>query len=109
MTLWRKREQLDLRVSLVTYLYTAARNRALTHLRHKRVVWRWEHTRARFTSKTGAPADDDVLEAELARGVQEAVARLPDRTRMVFTMSRQQQMTYGQIAEMLAAPRELLA
>lgn len=101
LTLWRRRERLDLRVSLVTYLYTAARNRALTHLRHQQVVQRWERTRTRLAATMSSPPEEAVLEAELARGVEEAITRLPDRTRLVFTMSRQQQMTYSQIAEAL--------
>ena len=101
LALWRQRETLDLRVSLVTYLYTAARNRAFTYLRHEQVVERWERTRARWAARQGSPVEEGLLEAELARAVQGAIARLPNRTRLVFTMSRQQKMTYDQIAAAL--------
>jgi RNA polymerase sigma-70 factor (ECF subfamily) len=101
LALWRQRETLDLRVSLVTYLYTATRNRALSHLRHERVVRRWERTRQHLAARVQSPVEEGVLEAELARAVEEAMARLPERTRLVFAMSRQQRMTYGQIADAL--------
>ena len=88
-------------MSVVTYLYTADRNRAFTHLRHQQVVERWQRVRARVAEKRNSPVEEGLLEAELARGIEEAIAKLPARTQLVFTMSRQQKMTYGQIAQAL--------
>jgi RNA polymerase sigma-70 factor (ECF subfamily) len=42
LTIWRKRATLVIETSVTTYLFTAARNRAMNHLRRERVVRRWE-------------------------------------------------------------------
>lgn len=101
LTLWRQRRTLTVHASLTTYLYTAARNRALNHIKHERVVARWRNA-PRPPAEHEQPTLEDALhEAELTLLVQAAIARLPERTRLVFTMSRQQGMTYGQIAKAL--------
>jgi RNA polymerase sigma-70 factor, ECF subfamily len=100
LTLWRQRERLAIQHSLVTYLFTAARNRALNHLNRERLAKKADPVAA---SAPGEPPtiEDDLVEAELARTIQEAIARLPERTRLVFTMSRQERLTYAEIAERL--------
>lgn len=100
LTLWRNREALDIHAPIAHYLFTAARNRALNHLKHERVVTRFQ--RAPMLAAEYAPvADEALLEAELARRIQEAIERLPKRARLIFTMSRQRKMTYQQIAQEL--------
>ena len=99
-TLWRQRETLELHHSLVTYLYTAARNRALNHLKRDRLARTSDPARLPDTEESPT-VEDELAQTELARTIQEAIERLPERTRLVFTMSRQQQLTYAQIAEAL--------
>jgi RNA polymerase sigma-70 factor (ECF subfamily) len=89
--------------SLVTrsYLFTAARNRALSHLRRERLHTRWvERAADEETSNTvEAPRVDATMDyAVLCRRVEAEVARLSPRCRVVFTMHRQQEMSYAEIA-----------
>lgn len=102
LVLWRQRSVLDVRGSLTTYLFTAARNRALNHLKRERIVLREEEHSGEGRGEAAVPpVDASVIEGELAMAVHEAVAQLPERTRLVFMMSRQQGMTYEQIAQTL--------
>jgi RNA polymerase sigma-70 factor (ECF subfamily) len=101
LTLWRRRESLQVHSSIVSYLYVAARNRAINHLRRERVAQEWEQSRAALPPPTVSPADEGVLEAELARALQDVIDGMPERMRLVFVMSRQRKMTYDQIAESL--------
>src|SRR5215212_2973680 len=78
--IWIKRDQLPNVDSLKAYLFTAARNRSLHHLRHRAMVRRW-------TSWAGAKSDvagvapppqpaDEALEAdERHLGVRRAINR----------------------------------
>lgn len=100
LSIWRQREALELRATLTTYLYTAARNRALNYLKHERVVTRWQRD-VPVSAESRPGIDEDVLEIELALAIQEAIGRLPTRARLMFLMSRQQRMTYVQIAQEL--------
>jgi RNA polymerase sigma factor (sigma-70 family) len=41
------------------------------------------------------------LEAETIAAVRQAIARLPDRCRLIFTLHREQGLTYNEVAEVL--------
>ena len=101
LMLWQQRETLEVRGSVSTYLHTAARNRALNHLKHERIVARWESESHPEADDRQPTVEEGLVEAELSVAVQDAVARLPDRPRLVFTMSRHQRMTHQQIADAL--------
>lgn len=111
LTLWLRRATLDVTGgSLTAYLFSAARNRALAHIRRERVAARWrdkeEHAaRTAEKERTSVPRDD--LEAvELALAIKDAIDALPDRCRQVFSLSRQRGLTYGEIAtELSISPR----
>jgi RNA polymerase sigma-70 factor (ECF subfamily) len=103
LALWLRRASLDLKEgSLTAYLFSAARNRALAHIRRERVAARWrdrEELSAQLTEKerTNSPRDD-LEEVELSLALKDAVDALPDRCRQVFRLSRQRGLTYGEIA-----------
>ena len=103
---WERRESWDVRSSVRSYLFTAVRNAALSYLRHERVVARRD-ARVLILQDTVAPgADLEVVQAETVAAIQEAVARLPDRCRLVFTLHREQGLTYAEVAEVLGiSPR----
>jgi len=83
------------------YLYSAARNRAIKHLRHERVVVRWEERASREAKPSEASAADEVHCRELAEAAGQAIESLPERCRMVYTLSRQQNLSYAEIAQVL--------
>jgi RNA polymerase sigma-70 factor, ECF subfamily len=85
-----------------TYLYTAARNRAISHLRRERLQDRWVAGQGQVAAHLSVhAASDDLEQAELESVVHRAIDELPPRCRLVFTMHRQQRLTYGAIAEAL--------
>ncbi len=97
--LWTKRENLAEIDALKTYLYRAARNTALNHLRRLKLEQAHEEREA----TKGEPAtiestDDSATASELTDAVQAAINRLPARCREIFLMSREGGLTYGEIA-----------
>lgn len=102
---WERGDDLTVRDPL-PYLYQAARNRALTYLRHIRLHERWQ---ANVQAAEEAPTERLSAEAEyteLTVAVERAVAALPERCREVFTMSREQGLTHAEIAHVLGlSPR----
>jgi RNA polymerase sigma-70 factor (ECF subfamily) len=114
LSVWRARATLAVEGEAGAYLYAAARNRALSHLARERTAARF---RAGVAGRPGDPAvgtagggalpdvadprtprEDDLL---ALLELQEAVAALPARCRLVFTMQRQQGLSYGEIAQAL--------
>jgi RNA polymerase sigma-70 factor, ECF subfamily len=102
--IWMKRDRLANVDSLQAYLFTAARNRSLHHLRHRAMVSRW-------TSWVGAKSDvagvavsaqpaDEALEAdERSVRIRGAINRLPPRARLALMLQRDHEMTNAEIAE----------
>jgi RNA polymerase sigma-70 factor (ECF subfamily) len=102
LKVWAKREHLSDIDSLKTYLYRAARNQALNHLRRRRIERAWETRRTQEGEPmTLGAADDDARGQEVAAAVHVAIAKLPDRCREIFTMSRDGGLTYAEIARAL--------
>lgn len=100
--LWSKRETLSEIDALRTYLFRAARNTALNHLRRKKLENAWEEQEAaRGEPTTSGGTDDDAAAGEVSVAVNAAIGKLPTRCREIFLMSREGGMTYGEIAHAL--------
>ena len=98
---WERREVLEVRTSVKSYLFTAVRNAALSYLRHEHVVRRREAEIVELFDGPNAGADEEAAAAETLAAVQRAVGRLPERCRLVFTLQREQGLTYAEVAEVL--------
>lgn len=97
--LWTKREQLAEIDALKTYLYRAARNTALNHLRRLKLEQAHEEREAaKGEPATTDATDDSATTGELADAVRAAIDRLPARCREIFLMSRDGGLTYVEIA-----------
>lgn len=99
---WERRETWQVRTSVKSYLFTAVHNAAVSFLRHERVVRRRESEAIELFQVPRPTADLEVAAAETLAAVQQAVARLPERCRLVFTLHREQGLTYAEVAEVLA-------
>jgi RNA polymerase sigma-70 factor, ECF subfamily len=109
--LWAKRASLNVRQSLVSYLYAAVRKRAISTLRRRRVerLWFARVLRADIAyGPSAAPAPDlrpgadvEVTASELQAAIARAIANLPVRRRETLVLHRFGQITNAQIAELM--------
>jgi RNA polymerase sigma-70 factor, ECF subfamily len=103
LAIWRSREQwMSKGDEIKPAMYVAARNRALDYLkygavrtRHSAMVSRAERERP------AASPEDELLYTELMTELTEAVARLPERCRLVFSLSRDSHLSNSEIAAMM--------
>jgi RNA polymerase sigma-70 factor (ECF subfamily) len=96
---WEKRQQIQVHSSLAAYLRRMGVNEALAYLRrHKRFD---EELTPQITGEATFSAEDQYLHTELEQTVHAAIDTLPPRCRMVFQMSRFEDLTYREIAEQL--------
>lgn len=101
LELWRRRDTLASDGSPQAYLFQSTRNRSLNDIRHERVKERGEPHVIAATSAFGPAADARVEEGEIDVALREAMEDLPERSRVVFEMSRVQGLKYSEIAEAL--------
>lgn len=102
ISLWEQRDRLEIKTSVRSFLYTSVRNRALNYIRNH---------------KTRALHEDDFAEhqveqvdyiinfcerEELQSLITEAIGELPDQCRTVFELSRNEGLSYKEIAEKLS-------
>ena len=94
--LWRKRQQLHINTSLKAYLSRAARNKALNYIRDQKIILEGEEKQPLLQSKI--QGINQQLEAqELKELIDQAIDRLPERCRMVFILSRFEDLSYKEI------------
>ncbi len=98
--LWESRRRLEVRDSLKSYLYSAVRNHAISHLRHALVERRWREGEVQREAPHDLNDADRVLESEeLVAAVQRVLESLPERCRLALTLRWQRQMSYAEVAE----------
>jgi RNA polymerase sigma-70 factor (ECF subfamily) len=98
---WEKRETLQIRVTFRSFLFAAAKNRAISHYRR-------EH-RAIFTSlemgDTVAIEDSTsqhfMEENELHALIETAINKLPEKSRQIYLMARNENLSHKEIAARL--------
>jgi len=104
-SLWEKRDYLDVQDNLKSYLYRAVANRVLEILRRRRSQERVEqvvYTEASIHTPVVLNSGAAELDREeLARIVDRTLATLPPRTREIFLLSREQGLSYAEIASIL--------
>ncbi|MEL7161048.1 MAG: RNA polymerase sigma-70 factor [Bacteroidota bacterium] len=99
-SLWEKRDGLPRDLTAVgSYLRRSARNRSLNFLRDRKRI---PVTDGELPDNVPAAGAADGLEAsELRQRIHRAIDRLPERCRLVFTMSKLEDMSHRDIAESL--------
>lgn len=98
--LWTKRNQLPANTDSVgPYLRRAVRNRSLNYLRDRKRIpiddAELPETPIGAEAQPGAALE----RAELKQRIHRAIDRLPERCRLIFVMSRIEQMTHREIAD----------
>lgn len=98
LRLWEKRDTIDIMGATRSYLFAAIRNTSISN-------WRKETVRQEKEQMAGdlRAADRQVQSPawELERLYQQALEVLPERCREVFILSRQQQLKYAEIADVM--------
>ena len=102
MELWVKRDQLQIHTSTSAYLRRMAVTRTLNYIRDAK-KHQWEDLEVFQTEEPGRIGHEaDVIrkleETELKIRIDHALEGLPEKCRLVFLLSRQEEMSYAEIA-----------
>jgi len=100
--IWEHRETIEIHLSFESYLYQASRYKALNYKRDKS---RNENKLSILTKKSigkvSVGADEAIQINELIQILNGAIKLLPDRCQQIFRLSRTEELSYREIAELL--------
>jgi RNA polymerase sigma-70 factor (ECF subfamily) len=101
--LWVKKDQLNIHTSVPAYLRRMAVSRSLNYIRDSK-KHDWDELDATTEIAPGlsgqsASAIQHIEEAELKQRIDQAIQNLPEKCRITFLLSRQEEMSYAEIAE----------
>ena len=100
--LWENRHQLKDNLSLPSYLYTIAKNLTLNYFRHQKVIQKFQKEIEFQTESIDSTSPLAELELnEINESLINTLEKLPKRQRVVFMMSRHDNLSYKEIAERL--------
>lgn len=98
---WKKKEDITINISLKAYLRRSSVNKALNFIRDRKIKFDDEEKidEVKFSDKTNAQSSMEYLELE--EYVTKAIDSLPEKCRIIFSMSRFEELTYKEIASKL--------
>jgi len=99
LAVWNNRESLRITDSLAAYLYKAIKNRALDLISHQHVVEKYVESIRDFANQGLCITEERIREKELLAIIEAEKAKLPPRTRQVYELNREQELSYREIGE----------
>jgi RNA polymerase sigma-70 factor, ECF subfamily len=101
ITVWEKRKSLDIQTSLKSYLYRMVRNACLNVIKHEKIKQQHVAHELAVTEATYESVSQKVYASELELKIGEAMKVLPEQCRLVFQLSRFEELKYQEIADQL--------
>lgn len=101
ITLWEKKETLQIKTTLKGFLYTSIRNKILNKLLHEAVRDKYLASLLQFINDGIYETDHKIREQQLKDQIELEILELPAKMREVFEMSRNLHLNHREIAEML--------
>ncbi len=101
INIWEKKENINIESSLKSYLYRAVRNSCLNALKHARIKKKHADETAFTADRTHESVSQAVISEELDQKIGDAMMALPEQCRLIFKMSRFEELKYAEIADQL--------
>ena len=95
--LWEKRNEVDTGRSLKTYLFSSVYNRSLNYLRDNKKFIQGDISEV-YTRVVNEEVTSGIEQAELEQRISEALKKLPEKCREIFTLNRFDDLKYKEIA-----------
>ncbi|WP_373331151.1 RNA polymerase sigma-70 factor [Salmonirosea aquatica] len=101
LTIWEKRADLEITLSLKAYLYRAVHNHCLNRIKHYGVRENHREHSLYFQADGYDSVTESIQAIELEERIERAVSKLPEQCQVVFRMSRFEELKYQEIADQL--------
>jgi RNA polymerase sigma-70 factor, ECF subfamily len=100
-SLWNNRKKINITSSFQSYLVISIRNRSLDCLRKQKGEKKYVLEKAERVQCKQSIASEKMIYEELCHQIDRAIQDLPEQCRLIFQMSREQELSYKEIAGML--------
>ena len=98
--IWEKRQTLTIETSVKNYFFRSIRNHCLNQIQHEKIKKQYAD-RVLDSARQEIDPEQNFIEVDLIRRIEESIASLPPKRREIFRLSREQGMKYKEIAEAL--------
>lgn len=99
--LWIKSADIEVTANISGLLYTAARNRVLNRIKHDKVKSNYLGSFSAFMTTVDPNTVDQVDEKMIHALIEEEIGKLPAKMREIFEMSRKDNLSHKEIAQIL--------
>lgn len=101
LNVWEKRETLSIRTAVKPYLYAMVRNACLNVIKHEKIKQKHAVEELAIGVHSYDSVSHTVAGSELELKIQQAMEQLPEQCRLVFKLSRFEELKYSEIADQL--------
>ncbi len=101
LSVWEKRATLEIRTAVKPYLYAMVRNACLNVIKHEKIKQKHAGEEIALGERSYEPVTQTVFTSELEKKIYEAMEKLPEQCRLVFKLSRFEELKYVEIANQL--------
>lgn len=99
--IWQKRDQLNPELHFGAYLKKIVLNDVLNHLKKVAREKTLQDELFSYLSTIKNSSEDRLLEKELLKTYEEAIAQLPPQKKIIYQLSRNEELTHDEIAQKL--------
>ena len=101
LNIWEKRENLSIHTGVKPYLYAMVRNACLNVLKHEKIKQQHATMEMAIAERSIESVASTVIASELEAKIHDAMDHLPEQCRLIFKLSRFEDLKYAEIAEQL--------
>jgi RNA polymerase sigma-70 factor (ECF subfamily) len=101
VNVWEKRTEIEITQSLKSYLYRAVHNHCLNRLKHQKVREEHQQYAVYYQDASYESVSQAVYKNELEAQLAKAIELLPEQCRVIFKLSRFEELRYQEIADQL--------
>lgn len=101
LQVWEKKHVLEIRTGVKPYLYAMVRNACLNVIKHEKVKQQHIAVQMATGERSVESVSRSVMASELEAKIYNAMEALPEQCRLVFKLSRFEELKYAEIAQQL--------